>query len=98
MKFLTLDYIKRHSRIDYDCEDAELELYGAAAEDTVLSILNRSLFDLKEACGGEVPAPVRQAALMLTDNSYQHRSPSEVSNLSVVPYGIDMLLKPYIIL
>ena len=26
MKWLTLDYIKQHSRIDFTCEDAELEL------------------------------------------------------------------------
>ena len=98
MKFLKIDYIKKHSRIDYDCEDAELELYGSAAEETILAILNRSLDDLKTANGGEVPASIVQAALILTDNSYLHRSPSEVTNLSVVPYGVDMLIKPWMVL
>ena len=31
MKWLTIEYIKQHSRIDYDCEDELLELYGEAA-------------------------------------------------------------------
>ena len=41
MKYLTIQYIKEHSRIDYDCEDALLELYGDSAEETMASYLNR---------------------------------------------------------
>lgn len=96
MDFLTVEYIKRHSRIDYDCEDAELELYGQAAEEMVMAILGRSLDELKAVNSGNVPASVIQAALLITDNSYQHRSPVEPTNLSLVPYGVDFLLKPWI--
>lgn len=95
MKYLTIDYIKQHSRIDYDCEDALLELYGSAAEETVLAILRRSLDELKEANDGHVPAAIIQATLLLTDNSYQHRTPSEPGNLYTVPYGFDILIKPH---
>ena len=35
MKYLTTDYIRQHSRIDFDCEDDVLELYGEDAEETV---------------------------------------------------------------
>ena len=42
MKWLTLEWIKDHSRIDFDCEDELLELYGASAEDTVLNVIARS--------------------------------------------------------
>lgn len=94
MKWLTLDYIKQHSRIDYDCEDALLELYGAAAEDTVLNYLNRTYQDVLEAYG-DVPVPVRQATLLLVDSSYQHRSPVTPTNVSLVPYTFDILVKPY---
>ena len=31
MEYLTLEYIKQHSRIDFDCEDDLLELYGSSA-------------------------------------------------------------------
>lgn len=97
MKFLTLEWIKQHSRIDYNCEDELLKLYGESAEDTVLEYLNRSLADLV-ATYGDVPAPIRQAALMLVDVSYQYRSPVSPTNVSVVPYTFDILVKPYMIL
>ena len=41
MKWLSIDYIKQHSRIDYDCEDGLLEMYGDSAEDTVLNVIAR---------------------------------------------------------
>lgn len=31
MKYLEIDYIKQHSRTDFDCDDALLELYGESA-------------------------------------------------------------------
>lgn len=97
MKFLTLEYIKKHSRIDYDIEDDLLKLYGASAEDTTLSMLNRSYEDLIETYG-EVPPAIKQAALMLVDVSYSQRSPISPQNMSVVAYTFDALIKPYMIL
>lgn len=94
MKWLTIDYIKVHSRIDYDIEDELLTLYGEAAEESVLNLLNRSYDDLTEKYG-EVPKPLYQAALMLVDVSYQYRSPVSVQSLSAVPYAFDLLIKPY---
>ena len=101
MKILTIDYIKQHSRLDYDCEDRLLDLYGQAAEETIANYLNRGttvdecLTSLKEQYGA-VPAVIIQAALMLVDVSYQHRSPVSPANLSIVPYTFDFLVKPYI--
>lgn len=97
MKYLTLEMIKSHSRIQFDCEDDMLQLYAESAEDTVLNMLNRSYDDLITAYG-EVPKPVIQATLMLVDNSYINRSPVSPQQLYQVPYTIDVLLKPYIIL
>ena len=94
MKFLTIEYIKAHSRIDYNAEDELLTLYGSAAEETVLNWLNRSYENVLETYG-EVPAAVKQAALMLVDTSYQYRSPITPGNVSVVPYTFDILVKPY---
>ena len=97
MKWLTLDWIKSHSRIEYDCEDELLELYGDAAEETVENITGRSYEDfLSEFC--EVPKAVVQASLMLVDVSYSHRSPVGVQQMHAVPYTFDLLIKPYIIL
>ena len=98
MEYLTLDYIKAHSRIDYDCEDDLIELYGSAAEQMVLNYLECSLDDLKEANGGMVPPVVINATYMIADNLYRHRSPTEQTSLYLVPYGIDLMLKPYKVL
>ena len=39
MKYLTIEHIRQHLRIDPLAEeDAVLDLYGGAAEDTVLSL------------------------------------------------------------
>lgn len=94
MKFLNIDYIKQHSRICSDCEDGLLELYGESAEDTLLNYLGRTYEDIMEEYD-EVPAPLRQAALMLVDVSYTYRSPVTPANMSVVPYTFDPLVKPY---
>ena len=98
MEYLTVEYIKAHSRIDYDCEDDLIDAYGTAAEKTVIKLLGRSLDDLKEANDGMVPAPVIVATYQIADSLIQHRAPTEQVNLSVVPYGIDLMLKPYIVL
>lgn len=94
MKWLTIDYIKQHSRIDYDYEDSLLEAYANAAEDTVLSYLNRSYQDVIEEFG-EIPPAIMQATLILVDVSYTYRSPVSVTNISRIPDSFDSLVKPY---
>ena len=94
MKYLSLYLIKQHSRIEFDCEDELLTLYADAAEETVLNILDRSYDDLVNDYG-QVPRAVVQATLMLVDNSYLNRSPASPQQLYLVPYTIDVLLKPY---
>lgn len=96
MNYLTLAYIKAHSRIEYDGEDELLTLYGEAAEETVLSICSRSLDELKAmGTDGNVPKAIMQATLMLVDLSYQQRSPVSPSSMYAVPYTFDLLIKPY---
>ena len=94
MKWLSIDYIKQHSRIDFDCEDGLLEMYGDSAEDTVLNVCNRTYDDLVDVYG-RIPAPLYHAALLLVDNSYQNRTPASPQQLYAVPYGFDLLVKPY---
>ena len=94
MKWLTLDYIKQHSRIEYDCEDELLTLYGEAAEETILNICSRTYADLK-GDNADVPSAIKQASLMLVDLSYQQRSPVSPVSMYAVPYTFDLLIKPY---
>ena len=95
MKWLSIGDIKAQTRIDFDCEDALLELYGSAAEDTVLNYINRTYQEVMEDYGC-IPTPVRQATLLLVAESYMQREPVSQFSLSAVPYSFDLLLKPYI--
>lgn len=103
MEFLTLEYIKQHSRIECNYEDDLLAIYGDAAEQVLAQHLNRGktvdeMVDSLTEEYGELPMPIYQAALMLVDVSYQYRSPISSSSLYIVPYTFDMLVKPYMIL
>ena len=98
MKYLTLDYIKAHSRIDYDCENEIIEKYASAAENSILLLLNRTIDDLKEANDGEVPEEVIVATMQLTDNLIRHRSPIEQTALSIVPYNFELMLRQHMVL
>ena len=96
MKWLTLEKIKAQLRIepDFHDEDDLLEEYGESAEEVLLNYLSRTYEDVIEVYG-RVPAPLRHASLMLVDTSYQHRSPVNAQNMSLVPYTFDLLIKPY---
>jgi hypothetical protein len=97
MKFLTFDQIKAQLRLDDEQAQEEhelLEMYGEAAEDTVLNLCNRTITNIYEQYG-TVPKALVQAGLMLVAQSYQHREPASPQNLYAVPYAFDLLLKPY---
>lgn len=94
MNYLTLDYIKQHSRICHDAEDDVLTRMGNAAERAILNMCNRSAESIYEEYG-EMPEDLILAMLELTDHLYQHRSPTEGTSLSAVPYNFDILVKPY---
>ena len=79
LRFLSLDYIKQHSRISGDCEDELLLLYAKGAENNLLRILDRTYDELVEMGGGVFPPELMIAGLMLVDVLYSHRSPQEAS-------------------
>ena len=94
MMYLTLAYIKAHSRIEYDGEDELLTLYGNAAEETVMNICGTTYQKMIQEYT-TIPSAVMQATLMLVDLSYQQRSPVSPSSMYAVPYTFDLLIKPY---
>lgn len=97
MKWLTLEGIKAHLRIDHDYEDTLLEQYGTAAENGILKLCNRSYENIVETYGEEdVTSNLTIAALLLTEHLYTHRGPTENVNISIIPYGVDFWVKPYI--
>lgn len=96
MKFLTFNMIKTQLRLDDEQAKQEYDLlieYGEAAEESVLTIIRRSLTDVILTYNG-IPQRLVQVALLLVDEWYQHRSPIETASMSAVPYAFDLMLKP----
>lgn len=105
MKFLTLKEIKEQCRIepDFTLEDTLLTAYGGAAENALLRVCNRTYDDLLENFGEDdgdggkvVPTDFRLAALMLAKHLYEHRGPTDNVPIYIVPYAIDLMVKPFI--
>lgn len=94
MEIVTIEEIKKNSRIDADYEDDVIEQIGETAEAMVQAVMERSFADLVDVYGA-VPAPVRRAVLCLADHLYVHRSPESGTSMYSVPYTVDFLLKPY---
>lgn len=104
MKFLKLEDIKAQCRIepDFTDEDTLLTAYGGASENTLLRLCNRTYSDLLENFGEDdgdggkvIPEDFRVAALMLSKHLYEHRGPTEMVTQSMVPYTLDLLVKPF---
>ena len=96
MKFLTLEQIKAQCRIeeDFTLEDTKLTLYGDSAEQVVFNYCRRQYEDFISEYGA-IPQDIVHAALLLVTASYEHHAAVSMQNLSMVPYGFDMLVKPY---
>lgn len=94
MKWTTIEYIKEHLRLDYDCESASLELYGDSAEESILKLCNRTYEDFI-ADYGCIPTPIRHATLLLIAHSYDNRSPVTAQQQKAVSHTFEMLVKPY---
>ena len=103
MKFLQLDEIKHQCRVDFDYDDERLIAYGNTAEETMAQYLGRGktvdamMASLQEEYG-QMPESIKTAALMLVATWYQHQVPTSQSNMSIVPYTFDLIVKPYMIL
>ena len=56
LKWLNLEAIHQHCRIDFVCEDAELEQYGIAAEQAILDLTRRTYENFIDTYG-RIPTP-----------------------------------------
>ena len=95
MKWLTLEYIKAHSRLCCDAEDDELTMLAGSAEDSILQLCGRTYDEFIEKYE-TIPAPIVHASLELVEHFYQNRGIVTPGNLSVIPYNFNLLIKPYI--
>ena len=97
MKWLEIEYIKQHARIDMDCDDALLEQYALGTEDAMLALMNRTFENIMDVYG-EVPAPIVNASLLIVAQCYQNRETVSSQNLSPIAYSFDFLIRDFILL
>jgi hypothetical protein len=97
MKWLTVEYIKKHSRLDGCDEDEIIELKGKSAEKTILNMIDRTYEEVVALYGKEdelVPAPLVELALMMVDDSLHNRSMSSDRQIYDNP-AFAIRIKPY---
>ena len=97
LKWLSLDAIHAHCRIDFDCEDAELEQMGIAAEQAILDLTRRTYENFIDTYG-RIPDPIFNASLLLVQNLYNNRDAADSQKKEAALYGFDLLLKNYMVL
>ena len=99
LRVVTLEEIKAQVREDFDGEDHLIETYGKAAESAVINATRRSFEELVamgEKEGEKFPSMLKVAILMLAANLYKNREPQASVSQNIVPYGVDMYIKPYV--
>ena len=99
LKWLTIDAIHAHCRIDFDCEDAELEQMGITAEQAILDLTRRTYENFVDTYG-RIPDPIFNATLLLVQSLYNNRDAAEttVYTSKESMYGLQFLVKNYMVL
>lgn len=107
MALIDLDTLKAHLRVLHSDEDAEIELYGAAAEGIVVEYLDRVVVaaDTTLPAEGEegydptaikVTKPIIAAILLVAGDLYEVREADpKLTGDAVLPRAVRALLAPY---
>ena len=97
LKWLNLDAIHQHCRIDFNCEDAELEQMGIAAEQAILDLTRRTFENFIDTYG-RIPDPIFNASLLLVQNLYNNRDAEEQRDSKEIAFGFSFMVKNYMVL
>ena len=96
MSLTALSLLKVHVRADdFADDDQYLQHLLDAAEDHVATSTNRSLAELTEIGGGELPMPLTHAVLLIAGHWYNQREAVAGVAMAEVPYTLQALIKPY---
>jgi hypothetical protein len=95
LKWLSLDAIHAHCRIDFNCEDAELEQYGKAAEQAIINVTRRTFENFIDTYG-RIPDDIFVATLELVQDQYDNRNSSDSQQRHSAIYNFEMLVKGYV--
>lgn len=97
MNFLTLDQIKKHLNIDdyFHDDDSYLVDLGTVSELAVEKHIDYSLRKLAENNGGQLPAPLIHAMLLMIGTFYQNRESVAFASSSPIPLAYEYLIALY---
>ena len=97
LKWLSLDAIHTHCRIDFNCEDAELEQMGITAEQAILDLTRRTYENFIDTYG-RIPDPIFNASLLLVQSLYKNRDAEEQRDSKEIAFGFSFMVKNYMVL
>lgn len=96
MEVVSLALFKKHVRADDFADDDEyLGHLLESAEIAVVTATNRTREELEQMGGGEVPAPIKHAIMMLGAHWYNQRESVSSVQMYAVPDSLQSLIKPY---
>lgn len=96
MAVVSLALFKKHVRADDFADDDEyLEHLLETAESAVITATNRTQEELEQMGGGEVPAPIKHAIMMVGAHWYNQRESVSSVQMHTVPDSLQALIKPY---
>ena len=97
LKWLSVDAIHQHCRIDFNCEDAELEQMGITSEQAILDLTRRTYENFIDTYG-RIPDPIFNASLLLVQSLYKNRDAEEQRDSKEIAFGFQFLIKNYMCL
>ena len=96
MSVVSLALFKKHVRADdFADDDSYLEHLLNTAEDAVITATRRTEQELTALNGGEFPAPLTHAVMMLAAHWYNQRESVSSVQMHEVPDALQALIKPF---
>lgn len=96
MSSIDLSLFKTHCRADdFAGDDSYLQHLLDTAEAHIANATHRTMEELEEMGGGELPLPVVQAILLTGGHWYNQRESVSIGQISPVPETVLALIKPY---
>lgn len=91
-----LSLLKKHVRADdFSGDDDYLQHLLDAAEESVVTMTNRTLDDLVVEDTGQLPSSLQHAVLLLAGHWYNQRESVSGVQMHAVPHALEALVKPF---
>ena len=97
--YITTEQLAQQCNIDNPTADDTTYLSDLleAAVTTVENKIQQKLADVAAANNDTLPAPLKQAMLLIAANLYANREPVAFGVPQRIPYTLDYLIEPYIL-